>query len=143
MPKPIHTACIIDDDPTYVFLTKRIITMKRLCERVLIYENGRIGIEELSRNMYSRDELPDVILLDINMPEMDGWQFLEEFIKIKPKLSKKVTVYMVSSSIDQADIERAKQYEEVSSYVIKPVSIKMLCELFESIEAENSADHQA
>ncbi|MEQ8534886.1 MAG: response regulator, partial [Imperialibacter sp.] len=74
----------------------------------------------------SSDELPDVILLDINMPVMDGWQFLDEFVKIKPLIKKKITIYMVSSSIDEADLERAKTYEEVSDFIVKPVKAEDL-----------------
>ncbi|WP_269523651.1 response regulator [Coraliomargarita parva] len=130
MSKPIHTACIIDDDDTFVFLTKRMILIKKLCERVLIYANGRVALDELTHNLYDRDELPDLILLDINMPEMDGWEFLDAFSKIKHDLAKPITIYLITSSVDEADLKRARQYGDVSQYIVKPVDLKSLAELF-------------
>jgi len=130
MKKPIHTACIIDDDDAYVYLTKRIILMKQLCNNLLIYENGRIAMHELSHLLEYEDDFPELILLDINMPEMDGWQFLDEFTKIKPRLNKQVTIYMVSSSVDERDVEAAKKYEAVTSYIVKPIDFPRLAELF-------------
>jgi len=130
MKKPIHTACIIDDDDAYVYLAKRIITMKKLCQNLLIYENGLTAMHELSHLLESEKDFPELILLDINMPEMDGWQFLEEFIKIKPKIPKPVTIYMVSSSVDQRDIEQAKRYTEVTNYIVKPIDFHALAEIF-------------
>lgn len=128
--KPIHTACIIDDDPAYVYLTKRIILLKKLCKNLLIYENGRIALDELSHLLDSKDHFPDLILLDINMPEMDGWEFLDAFTQIKPKLPKQVTIYMVSSSVDERDIQHAKKYDDISSYIVKPIDFVTLAQVF-------------
>jgi len=77
--------------------------------------------------------LPDVILLDINMPVMDGWEFMHEFAKIKPRTGKKIAVYMVSSSVDLNDIHRAKNISEVSDYLFKPVRINQLKEVFDNV----------
>lgn len=128
--KPIHTTCIIDDDSAYVYLTQRIIMMKRLCQNLLIYENGRIAMNGLLGILENDEDFPDLILLDINMPEMDGWQFLQEFTKLKPRLPKPVTIYLVTSSVDVRDVERARKFSDVSSYIIKPIDYPTLAELF-------------
>ena len=63
-----------------------------------------------------------MIFLDLFMPVMNGWNFLEEYILLKPYLKKKITIYIISSSIDPVDIKRAKSISEVSDYIIKPIT---------------------
>jgi YesN/AraC family two-component response regulator len=117
----VDLACIIDDDQIYVFGLKKLINFHKYCKNLLVFKNGAEAIKYMKPLISTSEELPDVILLDINMPVMDGWQFLDEFVKIKPLIQKKITIYMVSSSIDEADFERAKTYEEISEFIVKPV----------------------
>ncbi|KAB2915589.1 MAG: response regulator [Bacteroidetes bacterium] len=126
----IDVAFIVDDDQIYVFGLKKLIAINNLCKNILVFENGEKAMNYITPIMKNSEQLPDVILLDLNMPVMDGWEFLDEFVKIKPQLSKKIQIYMVSSSINPADIERAKQYEELSDYLIKPISIEELHRVF-------------
>ncbi|MBY0427227.1 MAG: response regulator, partial [Cytophagales bacterium] len=72
------------------------------------------------------ENLPNVILLDINMPEMDGWQFIEEFRTLKAMSGHKTAIYISSSSISAEDTAKAESYEEISSYLIKPIEPKTL-----------------
>lgn len=78
--------------------------------------------------------MPDVIFLDINMPIMNGWQFLEQFKQIQPKIDKEITIYLVSSSFDDRDINRSKEYTEVTDYIIKPVKRSNLLSVLREIE---------
>ena len=121
--KQIEIACIIDDDQVYVFGLKKLIEFSNFCKNVMVFANGEEGLKYLTPLVANAEMLPDVILLDINMPVMDGWEFLEEFIKIKHKLAKNITIYMVSSSIQQSDIDRAKACTEVSDYIVKPIKL--------------------
>lgn len=123
MSNKIEIACVIDDDQVYVFGLKKLIEFSNFCKNVLVFANGEEALKYLKPIVTNVHELPDVILLDINMPVMDGWEFLEEFIKIKHQLAKDITIYMVSSSIQQSDIDKAKQYTEVSDYLIKPIKL--------------------
>ncbi|WP_179343852.1 response regulator [Winogradskyella ursingii] len=129
--KQIDIACIIDDDPIFVFGAKRMMELSDFCESFMIYKNGQEAIDNLKPIIISGENIPDVILLDINMPIMDGWQFLDEFIKIES--SKEITIFIVSSSIDPADKERVKQYQNVSNYIVKPISIEKLKRISEGI----------
>lgn len=122
----IEIACIIDDDQVYVFGLKKLIEISDLCKNVLVFANGEEALKYLSPIVKNSDKLPDVILLDINMPVMDGWEFMEEFVKLKPKLAKDITIYIVSSSVQEADIDKVKAYSEVSGYIVKPIKLEDL-----------------
>lgn len=134
MSKKIDIACIVDDDPIYVFATKKIMRMADFCESFLVFSNGKEALDSLSAIVLAGAKMPDVILLDLNMPVMDGWQFLDEFTQIKP--AKKITIYIVSSSIDPEDVERAKTYEDVHNYIIKPVTEKSLLDIMSDFKVE-------
>ncbi len=129
--KKIEVACIIDDDSIYVFGLKKMIEMHNLCKNILVFKNGEEALKYFKPIITLSDAMPDVILLDINMPVLDGWGFLEEFTKLKPKMSKKVTIYMVSSSIHDSDIERARSFSEVKDYIVKPVKMDDLRKLLQ------------
>ena len=138
MRQKVELACIIDDDKIYVNLVKKIIEIKKLSENLLIYKNGKEALDyfkDIMENVTDEDKLPDIIFLDLNMPVMDGWEFLNEFIKIKNKLNKKITLYVVSSSIDPRDLERAKSFNLVTDYLIKPIELKKFEKIFEKTAA--------
>lgn len=124
-----RTVCVIDDDKIYVYGLKKLINIKQLCSNLIEFPNGKEAIDFLA-NPENINSLPDIIFLDINMPVMDGWDFMESYAKIKPQLGKKIIVYMVSSSINDDDILRAKKISDISDYVIKPVNADKLIELF-------------
>ncbi|GBF21041.1 MULTISPECIES: response regulator [Arenibacter] len=114
--------CIVDDDDIYQFTM--VMTMKslNLTDKIMVFSDGEEALDFMLDNLHNDKELPDVIFLDIDMPIMDGFQFMEEYVKIKPKLGKKITIYMVSSSVDPVDIERAKKISEITDYIVKPIT---------------------
>lgn len=134
-PKPFILS-LIDDDEIYQYGFKRTVEKSKFAKKVLIFSDGEQAINFLVDNIANAQELPDVIFLDINMPIMNGFEFMEEYIKLKPKVGKKITIYMVSSSIDPNDIERAKQISELTDYIIKPVEESMLKEIIEGLEGK-------
>ncbi len=78
------------------------------------YEDGQVAIDKLAE----KKSLPDLIFLDINMPKLDAWGFLEELDKITKD---HVPIYILTSSIDQRDIDKAKSISRVKKYLIKPM----------------------
>ena len=122
----INLACIIDDDEIYVYGVKCIMNMVDFTKDLIVFENGEDALNYFKPIMDDPDAIPDVILLDINMPIMDGWEFLDEFIKIQKVIEKTVTIYMMSSSVNPVDLEKAKTYESISDYIVKPVSLESL-----------------
>lgn len=126
---PIELACIIDDDPVFVYGTKMMMQMASFAKEIMNFENGQDALEALEPLVRQADlsKIPDIILVDLNMPIMDGWQFIDEFTKIP--CQKKVKLFIVTSSVDQEDRNRASRYQEVSSYVVKPLTLETLKEM--------------
>lgn len=129
--KKITLTCIIDDDPIYIFGTRRMMEIANFCESFMIFNNGKNALETLEKIILAEGTLPELILLDLNMPIMDGWEFLDEFIKIP--CEQKVTIYIITSSIDNEDIKKAKTYSNVSNYILKPVTVDSLKVILEEL----------
>ena len=131
----LKIACIIDDDPIFIFGLKKVMNSVDFAEEVLVYKNGEDALENLIAIKDDKEALPEVILLDLNMPIMDGWQFLDEFTQVK--VDKKITVYIVSSSIDPLDYEKSKKYSHIENYIIKPVQTDDLKTILKTFKSQN------
>ncbi|WP_194851744.1 response regulator [Nonlabens antarcticus] len=128
-------AWIIDDDAIYTFTIKRLLEKNDLAHKIDVFNNGRDALEKLQLINCVKD-YPDIILLDINMPVLDGWQFLDEFVHVADRTS--ITLYMVSSSIDPRDKEKSKLYKDINDFIIKPVSVKSLQNIMMVNSSENT-----
>tara|TARA_B100000795_G_scaffold75207_2_gene53455 strand:- start:25773 stop:26171 length:399 start_codon:yes stop_codon:yes gene_type:complete len=122
-------ACIIDDDHIYVYGAKRALLKTNFCNEVVVYSNGLEALAQLKLMQETHEKLPEIIFLDINMPILDGWQFLDEFLYLES--SKKPIIYIVTSSENPVDIEKADQYDMKKNYIVKPISVKKLTSLFD------------
>ncbi|EOQ90232.1 response regulator receiver domain protein [Leptospira yanagawae serovar Saopaulo str. Sao Paulo = ATCC 700523] len=118
--------CIIDDDKIYQFTTKKIISNAGITGEVLIFSDAEHALEFLQKGSHTKESLPDIVYLDINMPFMDGWQFLEAIEPLLPQFPKQVQIYLVSSSVDDADTERAAKISYVAGYIFKPFTKEKL-----------------
>src|SRR6476469_10014517 len=121
MHQPKPNILIVDDDLVYRFAATKTIAATGLAEKIVECSDGLDAINFLKENMQQPPNLPDIIFLDINMPTMDGWEFLTAFDSIISKLSKPIHIYMVTSSIDKHDIQRSKEFAIVSDYLVKPI----------------------
>lgn len=120
--RKINMSCIIDDDPIFVYGTKKVMKEVNFCDDVMVFHNGQDAINGLKELALANKELPSLIFLDLNMPIMDGWDFLDDFITIPNNNREKVHVYVISSSIDANDFIRARNYEVVNNYILKPIT---------------------
>lgn len=125
----MKTLYIVDDDTLYRLILTRTIT--RLAPDVVIeqYEHGEAALEALQKIADNNLPGPDVILLDINMPVMDGWQFLEGLEPLRTRITGNMTIYIASTSLDERDRQRALNIDLVKEYLYKPVSAEKLLEL--------------
>lgn len=112
---------LVDDDGIFQFTTKKTLEATGLANNILICSNGLEAIDLLKNTIHNNAGMPDVIFLDINMPVMNGWDFLNAFQSIREVLSKAISIYIVSSSADEFDISHSRQFETVSDYIVKPI----------------------
>ena len=132
--KTINNMTLIDDDEVFVFLTKKAIERTHLVELIRVFSNGLDAIDFLRENSNNVDALPEIILLDLSMPIMDGWQFLDE-IQTNPEFSK-IPTYILTSSIDPSDKSKSQSFPNVKGYLTKPLTLKDL----ETIQSPNKSD---
>ena len=118
----IKNIWIIDDDEIFQFTAQKYLELKKAAEKATSFTNGHEAMNHLQQIVHDPDDLPDVILLDINMPVFDGWQFIKEFTRVQEALQKKVLVFLTTSSIDQADFDKAKGINIIAGYIVKPLN---------------------
>lgn len=128
-PNSFDTVMLVDDDEMSIYLEKKIIEQTGLVNTIKTFDNGLEAINFLKDNLNNPEVLPKIILLDICMPIMDGWAFLEEFKDLKHHLEEKIVIYILSSSISSDDIKKVQKINEVSNFIIKPITK----EVFEKI----------
>lgn len=131
MPQQNFNIFLVDDDHIYQFTAKKTLESMGLTEQVSIFPDGEKAIGFIKQHLANPGKLPDIIFLDINMPVMDGWQFVDEFQQLT--FPKKIAIYMVSSSVDEGDMMRSKQYKVVDDYIIKPVGRTRFEQLLSSL----------
>ena len=123
---------LIDDNDIDNFINERMIQGCNFSDTTYINTSTRSAIEflkNLSVNKALRkDHLPSIIFLDINMPILDGFQFIEEFEKLDPEIVSRIKIVMLTSSINPSDIERAKNYPSVKGFIHKPLTEESLAQ---------------
>jgi len=130
----ISRILLIDDDPITVKLNRIIIQHYKLAEEVLFRFNGSEGLayfDELLARTDPYREKPDLILLDLNMPVMNGWDFLEVYSQQYRHRFPDTRIIILSSSVDPADYERSRQFPAVMAYLAKPLTGPGLAALLE------------
>jgi CheY-like chemotaxis protein len=124
----LNSILLIDDDNTTNYLHKKIISKSEIDIPIKVANNGKEGIDELialNEILKDKEELV-LIFLDVNMPVMDGWTFLDYFNEIESKLNYTTQLFMVSSSINPDDKNRALKNDNVIDYLPKPLNVTII-----------------
>lgn len=132
MTNKIKNICVIDDDKVYQYLAQRLITDTHLIKDIEVFSNGLDAITYLENNSLNKKKLPDIILLDLFMPVMDGWSFLKNYTTLQSKLVKKIPIYIVSSSIDPIDIQKSKSMDYVTDFIVKPMTKEVFLKIIKN-----------
>ncbi|MBX2907666.1 MAG: response regulator [Taibaiella sp.] len=120
---------LVDDDKLFIFLLKKTIGLTGIPTQITDFPDGQSALDYIKANASDASKLPDVIFLDLRMPIMDGWEFLEEYKHIADSLAKKNRLYVFSSSISPYDIENAKNNPLVTDFIIKPILKEKFAEI--------------
>ena len=122
-------AYIIDDDPIYIKITEALLKKDKIFKSFSTYTNPVNALIDLFDAYYTSKKLPDIILLDLDMPTLSGWNFLDSFNSIATLEGSPTSVYIITSSIDPLDRQRSKLYSCVKGFYTKPTSPDVLKQL--------------
>lgn len=124
---------LIDDEPVFHKMVQMTIRNIELSKEATYSVDGEVVLDYLEEKKLESQSLPDYIFVDLYMPMFDGWDFLNRFQKLYKSLRKNIKIYIVSSSIDPADINRSKRYPFVTTFISKPI----MKDVFEQISIAN------
>lgn len=114
---------IIDDSHPDMFILEKVLTIKNFAEKITKFYNAIDALDHLKQQNIT---LPEIIFLDINMPELNGFQFLERLQLNLPHLVDKIKIIILTSSDDNQDVNRARDFNNISKYLLKPISSENL-----------------
>ncbi len=121
----IDTVLVVDDDDNWCFISKRIFKNAGVGQKVVTANNGLAAIKKLQTITAEGTKLPDLIFLDLKMPVMDGFEFLEEVTNSSELDLSRTKIYICTSSFNSKDKERASRYP-IAGFITKPLTQEVL-----------------
>ncbi len=115
---------LVDDDRIFLMICEKLIRMTNFSSQIHICMNGKEAIDHLYSKSDQKDSLPEVILLDINMPILNGWDFLDEYINFAQSNNVDIPVIIISSTVHSIDTEKAQNYDCIKGFFTKPLSLE-------------------
>ncbi len=126
----VQLILLIDDDPVANFLHTSVFSKVCPSAKVVTAENGARGLDYLVALIHKRTPLPELILLDINMPVMNGWEFLENYRQQNLSSPNTSLYLMLTTPLTQPDLARSATYLEITGYLHKPLTTALISEKF-------------
>lgn len=130
--KKLERVYIIDDDEVIIYLTNKLIASVDFCETVETFLEAEVALEKLKGCLETGNELPDAILFDLNMPVMNGWQFIEAFQKLPG--ARNIPCFVFTTSIDAADKNKALKYKIIKDFITKPLTHQKLDKILRLVD---------
>jgi len=127
MRKRLNCVMLIDDDADDNYYHQVILKKMNITDHIEVAESGPEALDYLKKE----NQIPDIIFLDINMPGMSGWDFLDEYKKLSAREKETVIIVMLTTSISPADKEKADSMSEITSFKSKPMTKEMLNDILE------------
>ena len=125
---------LIDDDTTMNLVHSTTIKHHHPGSEVLEFKSSQRGLDYFKQLIANDEGFPEFLFLDINMPEINGFDFLQAFNKFPPEKTKGIKIFMITSSLDLRDREKAFSFDAVYGFVCKPITIKTLKEILVTTE---------
>ncbi len=116
----------VDDDEISNFVSVKTLEDAAIADQIVSVTGAREALDMIKEGIEGKGPIPDLIFLDINMPIMTGWDFLEEYRKIRDQIGKKIYIIILTSSVYKHDKAKAASYEDVDDYTLKPLEISDL-----------------
>ncbi|TDD98600.1 response regulator [Flavobacterium cellulosilyticum] len=125
----LDTLLFIDDDPITLMLCKMVISKASFSKVIITAKNGEEALQyfdKLIQNNTENKKIPQLIFLDLNMPVMGGWEFLDHFSTDKYSEYNDIKVIILSSTVDPEDLKNSQKYPMILDFLSKPISKEML-----------------
>lgn len=121
---------LVDDDQTTNYLNQLLLKRLQVTDKILVAHNGREALDALAEHCHEEDTCPALILLDVNMPVMNGFEFLQAYAQLPAAQRRATVVVMLTTSLHPQDVERARRME-VADFLSKPLSNQHLTDILQ------------
>lgn len=131
----LQTVFIIDDDPITIKICELVIQNANFAQSIVAFANGKEAIDffsdmfEKNKRIENETKAPELILLDLNMPIMNGWEFMEEYMRKYATRLKNTDIAILSSSVNPQDFMKSQQYDVIIDFINKPLTLDLVNEL--------------
>jgi len=134
MSRKLRTVMLVDDDPALNWISGKIIELGGFADKIIDFTNPLEALAFLKEQVEQEGNLPCVLFLDINMPFINGWDFLLELRKEVPEAPKNTLIYILTSSDFNEDVEKSKGFAELSGYFVKPLAPEYFEQVFTALD---------